>query len=221
MKTAIYIDNDLALIDDVHVITDGLHLKMIHAATLEKARELVIKNNPNLIISEVDLADGDGISFCHEMRRQKEFQRTGIVLVSAKNDSYIQVMAFEAGADDYLVKPLNKRLMAARLRSLLRRLDGPALNNNRNELMINREKFLVEYKGKEISLPRKEFEILALLYHNKGLVFNRDRIKEEIWINKGTGVNSRTVDVHIKNIREIIGPKFIKTVKGVGYKYVG
>jgi two-component system alkaline phosphatase synthesis response regulator PhoP len=220
LKTALYIDNNLALVDEMTNICDSLGLKLVQASTLEKAREIIAKNPPQLIISEIDLADGDGIEFCHELRKNKDYIKAGLVMVSEKNDAYIQVIAFEAGADDYFVKPVNRRLVQAKLKSILRRIEGNVAINKTSELHINREKFLVEYKGKEISLPRKEFEILALLFNNKGKVYNRDKIKEEIWVNKGTGVNSRTVDVHIKNIREIIGPKFIKTIKGVGYKFV-
>ena len=220
VKSALYIDHDLAFADELDGIAGVLGFKLLHTATLEKAREIVQKYLPQLIIAEIDLPDGDGIGFCQELRKIKEFQKAGIVLVSEKTDAYIQVLAFEAGADDYFTKPLNKRLAQARLKSILRRLEQYNGYQKSNDLIINREKFLVEYKGREISLPRKEFEILSLLFNHKGKVFNRDRIKEEVWTNKGAGVNSRTVDVHIKNIREIIGPKFIKTVKGVGYKFV-
>ncbi|HLP13092.1 MAG TPA: response regulator transcription factor [Flavobacteriales bacterium] len=220
MKIALYIDNNLALVEEMANICDALGLKLVQASTLEKAREIIAKTPPQLIISEIDLADGDGIEFCHELRKNKDFTKVGLVMVSEKTDAYIQVIAFEAGADDYFVKPVNKRLVQAKLKSILRRIDGNTALVKNNELHINRDKFLVEYKGREISLPRKEFEILSLLFNNKGKVYNRDRIKEEIWINKGSGVNSRTVDVHIKNIREIIGSRFIKTIKGVGYKFV-
>jgi two-component system alkaline phosphatase synthesis response regulator PhoP len=219
VKSLLYIDNDLSQQDEIQQAAEKMGLKFLHTATLEKAKEILAKEPPQLIVCEVDLVDGDGISFCIETRKNKDFNNTGIVLTSVKTDAYIQVMAFEGGADEYFLKPLNKRLFSARLKSLLRRIDTSTNPGRKNELVINREKFLIEYKGKEITLPRKEFEILSLLYHHRGMVFNRDRIKEEIWLNKGKGVNSRTVDVHIKNIREIIGPKFIKTVKGVGYKY--
>jgi two-component system alkaline phosphatase synthesis response regulator PhoP len=219
VKSLLYIDNDLSQQDEVQQATEKMGMKFYHASTLEKAKDIISKEPPQLIVCEVDLVDGDGISFCIETRKNKDFNHTGIVLTSTKTDAYIQVMAFEGGADEYFLKPLNKRLFSARLKSLLRRIDTNNNSNRRNDLVINREKFLIEYKGKEITLPRKEFEILSLLYNHRGMVFNRDRIKEEIWLNKGKGVNSRTVDVHIKNIREIIGPKFIKTVKGVGYKY--
>jgi len=220
LKILLYIDNDLAMVDEMMAMAESLSLKLMHAATLERAREIIAKGIPHLILAEIDLADGDGIGFCQELRKNKDFNKVGLVLISEKTDSYIQVLAFEAGADDYFVKPLNKRLAMARLNSIIRRIETTAGAVKNSELQINRDKFLVEYKGKEISLPRKEFEILTLLYNNKGKVFNRDKIKEEIWLNKGSGVNSRTVDVHIKNIREIIGSKFIQTIKGVGYKFV-
>jgi two-component system, OmpR family, alkaline phosphatase synthesis response regulator PhoP len=220
VKTVLYIDNDLAMVDEMAAIVESMGFKLVHASTLERARQIMAQQIPHLIVSEIDLADGDGIGFCQELRKMKEYGRIGLVLISEKTDSYIQVLAFEAGADDYLVKPVNKRLTQARLQAILRRSDVNYGTTKNSELQINRETFLIEYKGKEISLPRKEFEILALLINNKGKVFNRDKIKEEIWVNKGAGVNSRTVDVHIKNIRETIGAKFIKTIKGVGYKFV-
>ncbi len=220
MKTVLYIDNDLAMVDEMVTMVEAMGFKLFHASTLERARQIMLQQTPHLIISEIDLSDGDGIGFCQELRNTREYSKVALVLISEKSDSYIQVLGFEAGADDYLLKPINKRLAQARLQALLRRSDVNYGVSKTNELHINREAFLVEYKGKEISLPRKEFEILALLIAHKGKVFNRDRIKEEIWLNKGAGVNSRTVDVHIKNIRETIGSKFIKTIKGVGYKFV-
>lgn len=223
LKTAFYIDHDLSFADEFQSITDTLGFKLVHTATVDKFKQHLNKLNPALIIAEMDLPDGDGISLCQEIRKNKELSKVPFILVSAKSDIYIQVLAYESGADEYMIKPLNKRLVISRLRSLLRRSEGNvgSIAVKHPDLVINREKFTVEYRGKEINLPRKEFEILFLLYTNKGIVYNRDRIKEEIWQNKGSGVNSRTIDVHIKNIREIIGARFIKTIKGVGYKYAG
>lgn len=221
MKTVVFIDSDLGFADENVPVFEALGLKVHQASTLEKGRILIGRIQPRIIVSEVDLPDGDGISLFLELRKQKEFNKVALILISEKKDSYIQVMAYEAGVDDYFIKPLNKRLFAARLKSLQRRLDGPNAVSKNPDLYINRDKFIIEYKGREITLPRKEFEILSLLFNHKGIVFNRDKIKEVVWATKANGVNSRTVDVHIKNIRELIGPRFIKTVKGVGYKFVG
>jgi len=110
VKSLIYIDNDLSQMDEVQQVAEKTGMKFYHASTLEKARDIISRESPQLIVCEVDLVDGDGISFCIETRKNKEFNQTGIILTSVKTDAYIQVMAFEGGADEYFVKPLNKRL---------------------------------------------------------------------------------------------------------------
>ena len=219
MKTALYIDSDLSSLDELEHIFHVIGYKLIHVPTLIKAKEFLDSKSIKMIISEVDIADGDGITFFTELRTNKEFQHVLMILCSSKVDTYVQVLGLESGADDYWIKPLNKRLHQAKLKSLLNRSEKNGKVYNDGKLLINREKFVVGYKGKEFALPRKEFEILHLLYNNKGKVLNREQIKEEIWTKVDKNVNARTVDVHIKNIRELIGPRFIKTIKGVGYKF--
>ena len=201
-------------------MSTSLGYQLFYASSLAEALETLKEKTFHLIISEVDLLDGDGISLFSDLRKKKDLQTAILILCSSKTDTYIQVIGLESGADDYWTKPINKRLYYAKLKSLVALTDKTFRSDQHYHLHINRDKFVVEYKGKEIILPRKEFEILFYLYHNKGNVINRDKIKEEIWTNSEKTVNSRTIDVHIKNIRELIGHKFIKTVKGVGYKFV-
>lgn len=219
IKTLI-VEPDLAIAHELKGMIESMGIQVFHALSFERAKELALKNLPHFIISEIDLPDSDGLILCQEIKKLAVFSGIPFIISTSKNDAYIQIMGYESGVDDFVFKPFNKRLVSAKLKSLLRRLNmGMKHGASKNELVINREKFIIEYKGKDLILPRKEFEILCLLYYNKGIVFNRDKIKHEVWKEKSALVNSRTIDVHIKNIRELIGDKFIKTIKGVGYKF--
>jgi two-component system alkaline phosphatase synthesis response regulator PhoP len=219
LKTVLYIDNDLAAVQEIEQLFFVLGYKLIHVPTCAKAREVIDSKSIKIIVSEVDLPDGDGISLFGELRTLKEFASTLLILFSNKSDTYIQVLGLETGADDFWTKPMNKRLVQAKLKTMLARYEKGGRGDHESKFNINRDKFVVEYKGREIVLPRKEFEILNLLYYNRGKVLNREQIKDEIWTKSDKHVNARTVDVHIKNIRELIGQRFIKTIKGVGYKF--
>jgi two-component system alkaline phosphatase synthesis response regulator PhoP len=162
----------------------------------------------------------DGIEVCDTVRNTPAYAKTLICFLTARNEDYSQIAGLDAGADDYVAKPVRPKVLISRINALLRRkgvLEKP--HTNPEELVINREKYIVEKNGVEIHFPRKEFELLALLASKPDFVFERDVILDKVW---GTEivVGDRTIDVHIRKLREKIGDDYIKTVKGIGYKFI-
>jgi len=174
---------------------------------------------PNLIILDIMMPGKTGIEVCEELRAIPSFKNTLIIFLTAMNDDSTEVKGLESGADDYLAKPIRTKVLLSKVQSLFRRLsESENSNPNFNDLFIDRESYMVRYKGKEIILARKEFELLSLLASKPNKVFLRLDILKNIW---GTDVivGDRTIDVHIRKIRQKIGVDCITTVKGVGYKF--
>ena len=176
---------------------------------------------PHLIILDVMMPVMDGIEACERLRMDKRFQNTIIMFLSARGEDYSHVAAFESGADDYVTKPIKPRILNSKVKALLRRLlneenDGHISFPN---MVIDVEEYKVTYKDREIVLPRKEFELLYLLASKPGKVHKRQKIMEAVW-GSDVVVGDRTIDVHIRKLREKIGEDYFKTVKGVGYKFV-
>jgi two-component system, OmpR family, alkaline phosphatase synthesis response regulator PhoP len=184
--------------------------------TLQKA----IDKLPNIVLLDIMMPKMDGIEVCRHLRRDPRFDETIVIILTARGEEYSEVAGFEAGADDYVTKPVKLRALIQRLEALQRRGPKPA-----SEILvvppltIDREKYSLELNGEEIKLPRKEFELLFLLATNANKVVTRDRIFEAIW-GKDVIVVDRTIDVHIRRLRSKIGEELIQTIKGVGYKYV-
>lgn len=176
---------------------------------------------PHLIILDVMMPEMDGIETCREMRHLPELDKSIITFFTARNEDYSQIAGFEAGADDYITKPIKPRLMTSKVNALLRRhIESSKLSAaySLGTLIIDPEKYVINSNGKEFSLPRKEFELLSLLTSRPNIVFTRDQIISRIWSNEVI-VGERTIDVHIRKLREKLGIDNIKTIKGVGYKY--
>ena len=179
------------------------------------------KVKPDLIILDVMMPDLDGIETCKELRAIPSLKNTLVAFLTARSEDYSQIAGFDAGADDYISKPIKPRVLISRINALLRR-NNP-LNSNQvfetsTGLKIDRDRYVIENQGKEITLPKKEFELLALLASKPGHVFTRDTILSTVWGDQVV-VGDRTIDVHIRKLREKIGDDAIKTVKGVGYKF--
>jgi two-component system, OmpR family, alkaline phosphatase synthesis response regulator PhoP len=176
---------------------------------------------PHLIILDVMMPEIDGIETCRELRQISSLDSSIITFFTARNEDYSQIAGFEAGADDYIAKPIKPRLLTSKVNALLRRHVESLKNTSAyslGSLIIDPEKYIVKFKGQEYSLPRKEFELLSLLTSKPNNVFTRDQIFSRIWSNEVI-VGDRTIDVHIRKLREKLGADNIKTIKGVGYKY--
>jgi two-component system alkaline phosphatase synthesis response regulator PhoP len=176
---------------------------------------------PSLILMDIMMPKMDGIEACQFIRKDLNLQQPIIAFLTSRAEDYAQIAGFEAGADDYITKPIRPRLLISKVESLLRRLSNNLVNSssvNTSNLIIEREKFSVQLDGKKIILPKKEFELLELLSSRPGKVFNREQILNIVWGNE-TVVGERTIDVHIRKLREKLGDAYIRTIKGVGYTF--
>ena len=188
-------------------------------SAISKAKKII----PNLIIIDIMMPNMDGIEACEKLRADQKFNDTIIMFLTARGEDYSHVAAYEAGADDYVTKPVKPKVLVSKVKGLLRRLKK-VIENNINDIefeniKIDREKYKVYISDKTLNLPRKEFELLYLLASKPDKVFKRDKIMEMVWGGEVI-VGDRTIDVHIRKLREKIGDKYFKTVKGVGYKFV-
>lgn len=177
---------------------------------------------PHLVVLDVMMPDMDGIETCREIRAMKDMDDVLIAFLTARGEDYSHEAGLEAGADDYIIKPIKPRVLLSRVKALLRRSRNSGLGEasvmDFGELQINKERYTITYQGKEIELPKKEYELLTLLASKPGRVYRRDEILRSIWGDEVV-VGDRTIDVHIRKIREKLDDKFIRTIKGVGYKF--
>ncbi|SHI35321.1 response regulator transcription factor [Pseudozobellia thermophila] len=184
---------------------------------------LAKKKQPHLIILDVMMPEMDGIEACEVIRSTPGLENTIITFLTARGEDYSQVAGFDAGADDYITKPIRPKVLVSKVKALLRRLKEDHAPQEDivkvGNIVINREEYKIVNDGKELVLPRKEFELLALLTSKPSKVFKREVILDRVWGNEVV-VGGRTIDVHIRKLREKIGENHFKTVKGVGYKFV-
>ena len=176
---------------------------------------------PDLIVLDIMMPGMDGVEVCGHLRQLPEFKHTVIAFLTARSEDYSQIAGYEAGADDYITKPVRPKVFVSKVKALLKRSggdrpDGPIMESN--GVKIDLEKVLVYANGQELQLPKKEFELLVLLMSKPGKVFKRDEIYSQVWGND-LFVGERTIDVHIRKLREKIGDERIRTVKGVGYTF--
>jgi two-component system alkaline phosphatase synthesis response regulator PhoP len=193
------------------------------AADGKSAIKLAYNINPNLIIMDIMMPRMDGIEACEKLRSDEKFNDTIIMFLTARGEDYSHVAAYDAGADDYVTKPVKPKVLVSKVKGLLRRLKK-VIANDINEIVfddikIDREKYKVYISNKVLNLPRKEFELLYLLASKPDKVYKREKIMESVWGSEVV-VGDRTIDVHIRKLREKIGDKYFKTIKGVGYKFV-
>jgi two-component system alkaline phosphatase synthesis response regulator PhoP len=219
--TILIVDDEADILEFLEYNLKKEDFDVYTAQSGRKAIDIAQTVNPDLIILDVMMPDLDGIETCKELRDIPSLKNTLIAFLTARNEDYSQIAGFDAGADDYINKPIKPRVLVSRIKAILRR-NNP-LNQNQvfeteSGLKIDKNKYLIELEGKEITLPKKEFELLALLASKPGHVFTRDNILSSVW-GAQVVVGDRTIDVHIRKLREKIGDKAIKTVKGVGYKF--
>ncbi|HRG10331.1 MAG TPA: response regulator transcription factor, partial [Cyclobacteriaceae bacterium] len=191
------------------------------AADGHQAVEQAKKFHPDLVLLDIMMPKMDGVEACRQIRAMPEMVNTFIVFLTARAEEYSEVAAFDVGADDYILKPIKPRALMSRISALFRR-DSKKKNTSAQikigDLVIDRTSYTIQIKGKEVSLPKKEFELLFFLAQNPNKVFSRDDLLQNIW-GSDVYVLARTVDVHIRKVREKIGDDYITTVKGVGYKF--
>ncbi|MBI4931551.1 MAG: response regulator transcription factor [Bacteroidetes bacterium] len=178
------------------------------------------KENPELIVLDVMMPEMDGITVCKELRKISSLKNVMIAFLTARNEDYSQIKGFDSGADDYITKPIKPNVFVSRVKALLRRIEKTSSANiiETAGIKIDMEKYLVVKDKKEILLPKKEFELLHLLVSKPGKVFKREEILNSVW-GDDVIVGDRTIDVHIRKLREKIGDDYFHTVKGVGYKF--
>lgn len=221
-------DIKILLVDDeldiLEIVGYNLSQEGYQIATAANGREAIAKAKkflPNLIIMDVMMPEMDGMEACENIRKIPELNNVIITFLTARSEDYSQVAGFDAGADDYISKPIKPKLLVSKVKALLRRLKQTEQNSetlNVGGIEINREEYKIIKDGLEIVLPRKEFELFYLLASKPGKVFKREEILDKVWGNDVI-VGGRTIDVHIRKLREKIGDDFFKTIKGVGYKF--
>ncbi len=220
-------DIKILLVDDEQDILEivGYNLEqegyqIITASNGKEAVSKAKKETPHLIIMDVMMPEMDGMEACENIRKIPELNSIIITFLTARNEDYSQVAGFDAGADDYITKPIKPKLLVSKVKALLRRLKNDEKSSETlkvGDIEISREEYKIINNGKEIILPRKEFELFYLLASKPGKVFKREEILDKVWGNEVI-VGGRTIDVHIRKLREKIDEDLFKTIKGVGYK---
>lgn len=222
-------DIRILLVDDeqdiLEIVGYNLTQEGYQISTASNGKEAIAKAKkelPQLIIMDVMMPEMDGMEACENIRKIPELSNVIITFLTARSEDYSQVAGFDAGADDYITKPIKPKLLVSKVKALLRRLKEEDSRNsetlNVGPIEINREEYKIIKENTEIILPRKEFELFYLLASKPGKVFKREEILDKVWGNEVI-VGGRTIDVHIRKLREKIGDDYFKTIKGVGYKF--
>ena len=220
--TILLVDDEPDILEIVGYNLSAEGYNVITAENGVEAVKLAKKKKPQLIILDVMMPEMDGIEACEQIRKIPELSETMITFLTARGEDYSQMAGFDAGADDYITKPIKPKVLVSKVNALLRRFkeNEPSSNIVKiGNLVINRDEYKIVNNEVEIILPRKEFELLSLLASKPGKVFKREEILDNVWGNEVV-VGGRTIDVHIRKLREKIGDDSFKTVKGVGYKFV-
>lgn len=220
--TILLVDDELDILEIIGYNLSAEGYNVITAQNGVQAIKKAKKHKPKLIILDVMMPEMDGIEACEKLRLIPELSETVITFLTARGEDYSQVAGFEAGADDYITKPIKPKVLTSKVKSLLRRFKEQEQVQQilkLGNLTINREEYKIFVGTQEMVLPRKEFELLSLLASKPGKVFKREDILDRVWGNDVV-VGGRTIDVHIRKLREKIGEQKFKTIKGVGYKFV-
>lgn len=219
------VDDEQDILEFIEYNLEKAAYQVITANNGHEALKAAKKHQPDLIILDIMMPGLDGVEVCRELRSMPEHSNTIIAFLTARSEDYSQIAGFEVGGDDYITKPIRPRVLVSRIGALLRRKKFNNGDSNEKEivlkiadLVIDREKVLVYKSNNAIPLAKKEFELLYLLASKPGKVFSRDEIFSKIW-GSDVIVGNRTIDVHIRKIREKIGNNYIRTIKGIGYKF--
>ena len=219
--TILLVDDEPDILEIVGYNLSSEGYNVITASDGKEAVKLAKKRKPQLIILDDMMPEMDGVEACEQIRKIPDLD-TIITFFTARGEDYSMLAGFDAGADDYITKPIKPKVLVSKVNALLRRIVEDSTNDNVvkiGDLIINREEYKILKGKEEILLPRKEFELLSLLASKPGKVFKREDILDRVWGNEVV-VGGRTIDVHIRKLREKLGDKRFKTVKGVGYKFV-
>ena len=223
------VDDEVDILEFISYNLEKEGFKVYTAQNGNEAIKIAEKKLPQLIILDVMMPEMDGIAACEEIRKIPALQDTLIAFLTARGEDYSQIAGFQAGADDYITKPIRPKVLVSRVKALLKRTgsstsapSAPTESSSTiviGDLLIDKERYLIKKDNDEMILPRKEFELLSLLVSKPGKVFTREEIYYSVW-GDNVVVGDRTIDVHIRKLREKIGNEHIKTLKGIGYKFV-
>ena len=220
--TILVVDDDPDILEILSYNLNAEGYKVVVAENGVEALKKAKKKKPHLVILDVMMPEMDGIEACEQIRNTKGLEDTLITFLTARGEDYSQVAGFDAGADDYITKPVKPKVLMSKVKALLRRFKSDTKSSSIytiGDIIINRDEYKVTCEENEMTLPRKEFELLSLLTSEPNKVFKRDDILNTVWGNEVV-VGGRTIDVHIRKLREKLGNHKFKTVKGVGYKFV-
>jgi two-component system, OmpR family, alkaline phosphatase synthesis response regulator PhoP len=226
-KKILLVDDEIDILEFISYNLEKEGYKVYTAQNGKDAIRIAEKKEPDLIILDVMMPEMDGIVTCEEIRKIPKLKSTIIAFLTARSEDYSQIAGFEAGADDYITKPIRPKVLLSRVKALLKRTQmveeevkvAEDSTINVGSLSIDRERYMITVDGQDMVLPRKEFELLSLLASKPGKVFTREEIYSSVW-GEQVIVGDRTIDVHIRKLREKIGEDHIKTLKGIGYKFV-
>jgi len=220
-QTILLVDDEKDILEFLQYNLEREGYKVFVANDGLEGVQMAQKVSPDLILMDVMMPRMDGIEACQTIRQDLQLNSPLIAFLTSRAEDYSQVAGFEAGADDYITKPIRPRLLVSKVEALLRRagrINGGEAEIKTSSITVNREKFLVYMNEEEIQLPKKEFELIELLASRPGKVFTREQILTTVWGDE-TIVGERTIDVHIRKLREKLGESYIRTIKGVGYTF--
>ncbi|HMR42944.1 MAG TPA: response regulator transcription factor [Saprospiraceae bacterium] len=218
------VDDEPDIVEILRYNLEKEGFQVVSASNGEEGIKVAEKEHPDLIILDIMMPEMDGVEVCRTLRNKKEFENTLVAFLTAREEDYSQIAALEVGGDDYITKPIRPRVLISRIKALFRRSGRMEMTDESPEqikiadLIINKENVTVDRNGESIELAKKEFELLNLLVSKPGKVFTREEIFNKVW-GSDVIVGNRTIDVHIRKLREKIGDNYIKTIKGIGYKF--
>jgi two-component system alkaline phosphatase synthesis response regulator PhoP len=217
-KKILLVDDEPDILEFLSYNLRKANFEVTTAKNGSEAIAIAKETKPDLIVLDVMLPEMDGIETCYELRKIKKIEKTIIIFLTARGEDYSQIAGLSAGADDYITKPISPKLFIAKINAILKRSIGQTKELETKGLIIDRERFVVIKNGETFSLPKQEFQLLELLTSKPEKVFTRHEIFSEVW-GENVVVGDRTIDVHVRKIRDRLNLDAIKTVKGVGYKF--